>query len=105
MKLANIWVCINSGGGPTPDKPEILLQTRAARAPFDTFLNLRVADVWALYREWSSKGARFLTPPIDNDGYEIRCYVMDPDARIIELGQPTGYVKEVADITGTASVE
>src|SRR5215471_4066098 len=27
IKLANTWIIFNSGGGPTPDKPEVLLQT------------------------------------------------------------------------------
>ena len=27
IKLANSWIILNSGGGPTPDKPEVLLET------------------------------------------------------------------------------
>ena len=27
IKLANSWIVLNSGGGPTPDQPEILLET------------------------------------------------------------------------------
>jgi hypothetical protein len=27
IKLANTWIILNSGGGPTPDKPEVLLET------------------------------------------------------------------------------
>ena len=34
-------------------------------------------------------GATFLTPPIDR-GREIRCYLRDPDAHLIEVGQTTG---------------
>jgi hypothetical protein len=26
IKLANTWIILNSGGGPTPDKPEVLLE-------------------------------------------------------------------------------
>lgn len=54
-----------------------------------SFMNLRVADLEALYEDWSSKGAEFLTPPIDR-GPEIRCYVRDPDGYLIELGRATG---------------
>ena len=25
IKLANSWIILNSGGGPTPDKPEVIL--------------------------------------------------------------------------------
>ncbi len=52
-------------------------------------LNIRVADVHAVYRDWSSKGATFLTPPKDH-GEEIRCYLRDPDGHLIEVGQTTG---------------
>jgi catechol 2,3-dioxygenase-like lactoylglutathione lyase family enzyme len=47
-----------------------------------------VADIEAAYREWSGKGAEFLTPPKDH-GVEIRCYVRDPDGHLIEVGQTT----------------
>jgi hypothetical protein len=39
--------------------------------------------------QWSSKGAEFITPPIDRRA-EIRCYMRDPDGYIIEVGQATG---------------
>ena len=32
----------------------------------NSFLNLRVADIWACYKEWGDKGAFFLTEPLDN---------------------------------------
>ena len=60
--------------------------------PGDTtsiFLNLRVADIQACYEEWKSKGAEFVTPPIDREA-EIRCYMRDPDGYMIEVGQSTG---------------
>jgi hypothetical protein len=43
----------------------------------------------ARYEEWKSKGAEFLTPPIDREA-EIRCYMRDPDGYLIEVGQATG---------------
>jgi catechol 2,3-dioxygenase-like lactoylglutathione lyase family enzyme len=89
VKLANSWIIMNPGGPPTPDKPDI---TVANYEPGDTtsiFLNLRVADIDACYREWSARGATFLTPPIDR-GAEIRCYMRDPDGYLIEVGQSTG---------------
>lgn len=47
------------------------------------FLNLRVADVHALYELWSGRGAEFLTPPKQHQT-EIRCYIRDPDGHLIE---------------------
>jgi len=34
----------------------------------NSFLNLRVADIWACYKQWGDKGAIFLTAPLDNHG-------------------------------------
>jgi catechol 2,3-dioxygenase-like lactoylglutathione lyase family enzyme len=54
-----------------------------------SFLNLRVADIWACYKNWTAKGAHFLTEPLDNHGHEWRCYMRDPDGYLIEVGQYT----------------
>jgi catechol 2,3-dioxygenase-like lactoylglutathione lyase family enzyme len=88
IALANSWVTINAGGGPTEDKPAVTLTTPPDPDVASSFLNIRVADIEAVYREWSSRGARFLTPPIDR-GAEIRCYLHDPDGYLIEVGQAT----------------
>jgi catechol 2,3-dioxygenase-like lactoylglutathione lyase family enzyme len=45
-----------------------------------------VADIQAVYADWSARGAEFLTPPQDR-GAEIRCYIRDPDGHLIEVGQ------------------
>ena len=87
VKLANSWIILNCGGGPTPDKPEVILETPQNLNRVNSFLNLRVADIWACYRQWKAKGAQFLTEPLNNHGEELRCYVRDPDGYIIEVGQ------------------
>jgi catechol 2,3-dioxygenase-like lactoylglutathione lyase family enzyme len=63
--LANTWVVINTGGGPTDDKPTV-----------------------TAYAEWSARGAQFLTPPKQHP-YETRCFIRDPDGYLIEVGQTT----------------
>ena len=93
VKLANTWVIVNVGGGPTPDKPDTVLETPPDSSRTSAFMNIRVADIQAVYEEWSARGADFITPPIDNRGIELRCYVRDPDGRIIEVGQATGMVE------------
>jgi predicted enzyme related to lactoylglutathione lyase len=70
----------------------------ALEAPHDvdrvsSFLNIRVADLEATMREWSARGAQFLTPPIDR-GVELRCYTRDPDGHLIEVGQATGLLED-----------
>ena len=89
VKLANGWVIINLGGGPTDDKPEVVLEPPADPNRASAFLNLRVADVHEAYRQWSARGAEFLTEPKDH-GREIRAYVRDPDGHLIEVGQSVG---------------
>ncbi len=87
IKLANSWIILNSGGGPTPDKPEVFLEAPRDLNTVNSFLNLRVADILACYSQWKAKGAQFLTEPLDNHGHELRCYMRDPDGYLIEVGQ------------------
>lgn len=86
VALANSWIIINVGGGPTEDKPTVTLETPPDPGRTSSFLNIRVADIQAIYAEWRVRGAEFLTPPQDR-GAEIRCYLRDPDGRLIEVGQ------------------
>ena len=88
VALANGWIIINVGGGPTEDKPTVVLETPPDPDRVSSFLNIRVADIQAVYEEWSARGAEFLTPPQDR-GAELRCYIRDPDRHLIEVGQTT----------------
>ena len=88
VALANSWIIINVGGGPTDDKPTVTLETPRDPDRVSSFLNIRVADIHAVYEQWSARGAQFLTPPTDR-GAEIRCYIRDPDGHLIEVGQAT----------------
>jgi catechol 2,3-dioxygenase-like lactoylglutathione lyase family enzyme len=86
VALANSWIIINVGGGPTEDKPTVTLEPPPDPDRTSSFLNIRVADIQAIYADWSARGAEFLTPPQDR-GAEIRCYIRDPDGHLIEVGQ------------------
>jgi len=86
VALANGWVTISVAGGPTNDKPTVTLEPPSDLDHVSSFLNIRVADIGAVYELWSGRGAEFLTPPIDR-GSEIRCYMRDPDGHLIEVGQ------------------
>ena len=86
MKVANSWLILNVGGGPTDDKPTVTLTTPANPDQTSAFLNIRVADIARVYEEWSAKGAKFLTEPKDH-GSEIRAYIRDPDGHLIEVGE------------------
>jgi catechol 2,3-dioxygenase-like lactoylglutathione lyase family enzyme len=93
VALANSWVIINVGGGPTDDKPAVTLETPPDPDRTSSFLNIRVADIHAVYTEWSTRGAEFLTPPKEHES-EIRCYIRDPDGHLIEVGQTTRTLQE-----------
>jgi predicted enzyme related to lactoylglutathione lyase len=88
VALANTWIIINVGGGPTDDKPTVTLETPPDPNRVSSFMNIRVADIQATYAKWNAKGAQFLTPPKKHET-EIRCYIRDPDGYIIEVGQTT----------------
>ena len=88
VALANTWIIINVGGGPTDDKPAVTLETPPDPNRTSGFMNIRVSDIEAAYAEWSARGAEFLTPPKQHET-EIRCYIRDPDDHLIEVGQTT----------------
>jgi predicted enzyme related to lactoylglutathione lyase len=86
LQIANAWMIVNVGGGGTPDKPMVTLRVPPDPNEVSSFLNIRVADIHACYELWKSRGAEFITPPLDKYG-ETRCYIRDPDGYIIEVGQ------------------
>ena len=88
LRVANTWLILNVGGGPTDDKPTVTLSTPTDSNHTSAFMNVRVADIARIYAEWSARGAEFLTEPKDH-GFEIRAYIRDPDGHLIEVGQST----------------
>ena len=88
VALANSFIVISVGGGPTDDKPSVTLETPPDPDRVSSFLNIRVKDIAAVYAEWSARGAEFLTPPKQHR-YETRCYIRDLDGHLIEVGRTT----------------
>lgn len=88
LRLGNIWLTINGGGGPTDDKPRVVASTPSDENVLSFFLNLRVTDIRRYYDLWSSRGAKFITEPKVH-ATELRCYMRDPDGYLIEVGQTT----------------
>jgi catechol 2,3-dioxygenase-like lactoylglutathione lyase family enzyme len=88
LRLANTWIVLNVGGGPTDDKPEVIATPPKQLNELSSFLNLRVDDVKRCYDLWKSRGAKFITEPKVH-ATEIRCYIRDPDGYLIEVGQTT----------------
>jgi hypothetical protein len=95
IQIANTWLIVNVGGGPTPDKPSVTLSVPADPDKASSFLNIRVADIRSCYELWRSRGAWFITEPKEKYD-EIRCHIRDP-GYIIELGphaQPSPRLRE-----------
>jgi catechol 2,3-dioxygenase-like lactoylglutathione lyase family enzyme len=88
LRLGNIWLTINGGGGGTDDKPEVIASPPHDPNILSIFLNLRVTDIMRYYELWSSRGAKFITEPKIH-ATELRCYMRDPDGYLIEVGQTT----------------
>ena len=86
IQLSNSWLILNLGGGPTDDKPNVVLSPPQNSTAVSSFLNIRVADIQQVYKDWKSRGAEFLTEPKSHKT-EFRCYMKDPDGYIIEVGQ------------------
>jgi len=86
IQIANTWLIVYFGGGPTPDKPTVTLSVPLDPNTVSSFLNIRVADIHACYELWRSRGAEFITEPMDKQG-ELFCYLRDPDGYLIEVGQ------------------
>ncbi len=60
IKPANTWIILNPGGGPTPDKPDVLLEIPSDLNRVNSFLNLRVADIWPATNNGATKERSFL---------------------------------------------
>ena len=88
LRLANIWLTINGGGGGTDDKPDVIASPPRDPSVLSNFINLRVADIKRCHEVWSSRGAKFITEPKVH-ATEMRCYMRDPDGYLIEVGQTT----------------
>jgi lactoylglutathione lyase len=88
LRLGNLWLTINRGGGPTDDKPEVVASPPREPNVLSIFLNLRVTDIRRYYDLWRARGATFITEPKVH-ATELRCYMRDPDGYLIEVGQTT----------------
>jgi lactoylglutathione lyase len=88
LRLGNIWLTINRGGGGTDDKPEVIAAPPTDPNVLSNFINLRVSDIKLYHELWSSRGAKFITEPKIH-ATEMRCYMLDPDGYLIEVGQTT----------------
>ena len=88
LEFQGNWLLLVTGGGPTEDKPTVTLGPPADPDRVSFQLTMRVPDCHAAYVVLRSRGAEFLTPPVDRGG-EIRCFFRDPDGHLLEISEVT----------------
>ena len=86
LEFQGAWLLLVTGGGPTEDKPGVTFAPPADPARVSHQLTMRVPDCRTAYEALRSRGAEFLTPPVDRGG-EIRCFFRDPDGHLLEISE------------------
>ncbi len=86
LSFQGSWLLLVTGGGPTEDKPTVAFAPPTDPDTVSHQLTIRVPDCRAAYETLSSRGAEFLTPPVDR-GAEIRCFFRDPDGHLLEISE------------------
>ena len=88
LSFQGTWLLLVTGGGPTADKPDVTFAPPIDANAVSHQLTIRVPDCWGAYETLKSRGAEFLTPPVDRGG-EIRCFFRDPDGHLLEISEIT----------------
>ncbi len=86
LSFGGAEILLTVAGEPTENKPTVTFAPPADADRVSSELNIRVPDCLAAYEALRSRGAEFLTPPVDW-GYEVRAFLRDPDDHLIELTQ------------------
>ena len=86
LKFQGSWLLLVTGGEPTRDKPTVTFALPKAPDTVSHAMTIRVPDCQSAYEILKSRGAEFLTPPV-NWGAEIRCFFRDPDGHQLEISQ------------------
>ena len=79
-------ILLSAPGSPTKDTPLVTFVSPPDRNSVIGELTIRVPDCSAAYEVLRSRGAEFLTPPVDW-GYEVRAFFRDPDGHLLEISQ------------------
>lgn len=87
LKFLGHWMLLVEGGEPTKDKPTVTFTLPTDRDKVSTQLTLRVPDCRGAYETLKSRGAEFLTEPVEWDHGEIRAFFRDPDGHLFEISE------------------
>ncbi|HEX5240137.1 MAG TPA: VOC family protein [Candidatus Limnocylindrales bacterium] len=86
LRFGGTWLLLVEGGGPTDDKPTVMLAPPWDPDRRDNLFTIRVDDCRATYELLRRRGGEFLTPPVEH-GSEIRCFLRDLDGHLFELSE------------------
>lgn len=88
LELFGTWLLLVEPGGPTSDKPTVAFASPDDPDRVSAELIFRVEDCRASHELLRSRGASFLTAPVDHGG-EIRAFFRDPDGHLFEISERT----------------
>jgi catechol 2,3-dioxygenase-like lactoylglutathione lyase family enzyme len=86
LQFLGTWLLLVTGGGPTADKPTVTFRPPPDPDAVSHAMTIRVPDCRAAQEMLRSRGAEFLTAPVESE-WEIRCFLRDPDGHLIELSE------------------
>ena len=86
LDLDGTWLLLVSGGPPTPGKPSVTFGPPADPDRVSAEVIFRVEDCHQSYELLRSRGAEFLTEPVERGG-EIRAFFRDPDGHLFEISE------------------
>ena len=86
LRFLGTWLLLVTGGGPTPDKPDVTFAVPGDPGTVAHSMTIRVPDCRAAYETLRDRGASFLTPPVEYE-WEVRCFFRDPDGHLLELSE------------------
>jgi catechol 2,3-dioxygenase-like lactoylglutathione lyase family enzyme len=88
FRFLGSWLLVVTGGEPTKDKPTVTFVPPDDPDRVSAEVTIRVPDCRGAYETLRSRGARFLSPPVQW-GHEVRCFFRDPDGHLFELSEVT----------------
>lgn len=86
LRFLGTWILLVTGGGPTSDKPDVTFAPPDDEARVSHEITIRVPDCKQAYEVLRSRGAKFLTPPVEYE-WEIRGFFRDPDGHLLEISE------------------
>jgi catechol 2,3-dioxygenase-like lactoylglutathione lyase family enzyme len=86
LQFLGTWLLLVTGGGPTEDKPTVTFAPPADPDAVSHEMTIRVPDCRDAYETLRSRGAEFLTPPVESP-WEVRAFFRDPDGHLLEISE------------------